>query len=140
MSTKEWLNRGWKIEQEIAALEREQKKAQDRLYQLSPSYDGVKVQTAGGNKQEDALLSCIEYTKLIEIHKAKLDEVKCEIIKAIYSVDNSTYRTLLIMRYLSFMTWERIAEEMHMDLRNVYRVHERAVDVVEIHAQLKICK
>ena len=130
MSTKKWLNRGWKIEQEIAALEREWEKAQARLFQLSQSYDGVRVQTSPENKREDALLKCIEYEKLIDQYKEQLDTVKSEIIKAIYQVDNSTYRTLLIMRYLSFMTWEKIAEEMHIEERHVYRIHEKALSEV----------
>ncbi len=114
MSTKEWLSRAWKIDNEITALERELLSAKERMLSVTAHYSDIKVQTSKGNKTEDATLKYIEYKNKLECRIDALYAVKCEIADAISKVDNPTYKTLLTLRYLQFMTWERIAEEMDL--------------------------
>lgn len=112
MSTKEWLNRAWQIDNEITALERELLSAKERMLSVTAHYSDIKVQTSKSNKTEDATLKYIEYKNKLECRIDDLYAVKCEIADAISNVDNPTYRTLLELRYLRYMTWEKIAEEM----------------------------
>ena len=50
----------------------------------------------------------------------------------ILQVDSRELRTLLSLRYLSYLTWEQIAEEMEVDVRHVYRLHKAALLEAEL--------
>lgn len=127
MSTKEWLMRAWKIDCEIAALEKELTLARERAMTVTKRVSDVKVQTSNRNTTEDAIHKCIEYQQKIDERVDYLYSVKQEIFDAISKVGNPTHRTLLDLRYLQYVTWGKIAEELHLDLRYVYRLHDRAV-------------
>lgn len=135
MSTKEWLNRAWKIDNEITALERELLSAKERMLSVTAHYSDIKVQTSKGNKTEDATLKYIEYKNKLECRIDDLYAVKCEIADAISKVDNSIFRALLTLRYLQFMTWERIAEAINYESVKWVRtsLHMRALNEVRKH-------
>lgn len=59
-------------------------------------------------------------------------QLQDEVTETIDAVEDIRYRILLRLRYLCGMTWEKIAEMMHADLRTVYRWHEHALNVVEV--------
>lgn len=131
MSTKEWLSRAWEIDKEIKALEAEKEAAKTLAFSVTVRYSGEKVQTSCENSTENAMVKYIDYCTKINNRIDDLYAVKCEILDAISKVDNSTYRTLLALRYLRFLTWERIAEEMGFsDVRWVYELHKRALKAV----------
>lgn len=130
LSTKEWLLRAWKIDNEITALEREKETAEARATSVTAGYSDVKVQTSKKNSTEDATVAYIDYEKKIKKRIDELYAVKCEIFDAISNVYNPTYRTLLTLRYLQFMTWERIAEEMMYETRHIYKLSKCALFVV----------
>lgn len=131
MSTKEWLMRAWKIDNEIAALEKELTLAKERALSVTSRTSDIKVQTSGRNSTEDAIHKYIEYQEKLNKRLDKLFEVKNEIIDAITRVDNTDYRTLLELRYLRFMTWEKIAEEMDMSDRWVRStLHRHSLEAV----------
>ena len=131
MSTKEWLSRAWKIDNEITALERELLSAKERMLSVTAHYSDIKVQTSKGNKTEYATLKYIEYKNKLECRIDALYAVKCEIADAISKVDNPTYRTLLELRYLRYMTWEKIAVELDITFQWVHVLHKRALKKIK---------
>ena len=135
LSTKEWLSRAWKIDKEIKALEQELLSAKERMLSVTAHYSDIKVQTSKGNSTEESTLKYIEYKNKLECRIDELYAVKCEIADAVSKVDNPTYRALLELRYLRFMTWERIAEEMNIDGRHIYKLHNKALYVVRFKIQ-----
>ena len=99
MSTKEWLSRAWRIDNEIKALEQEAEKEKARATTITARYNDIKVQTSNGNNTEDAIVKYIDYIKKIENKIDERYDVKREIFEAISKVDNPTYRTLLTLRH-----------------------------------------
>ncbi len=128
-TVKEWLSRATNIDAEISALESELKSISGRVY-LGIKY-GDKVQTGRTNGTEDAVNTYMKYSdKLLE----KLQElyvVKTEIALAIFKVQDIRYRTLLELHYLKKITWEKVAEEMHIDVRHIYRLHGEALKEIK---------
>ena len=57
----------------------------------------------------------------------KLKEMWNEANERIDRMPDATYCTLLRLRYLAGKTFVRIAEEMHYTERQVYRLHEEAL-------------
>lgn len=132
MTVKEWLSRGYKIDREINALLSEHEEAFALACKVSaPPSDNEKVSATTGNGSEARFIKYADYSKLIDRRIDELYRIKSEIMTVITLIDNNTYRTLLIMRYVQFKTWEQIAEGMGYDLRWIYRVHKKALNTCE---------
>lgn len=127
MTTKEWLNRGWKLNEEINALLTEQRQAFNIATSTTPKLSADKVQTSQSNSAESKFINYAEYSKMIDERIDELYAIKQEILQVINTVENSTYRTLLIERYIQFKTWEQIAVDMNYCWRQIMRLHGKAL-------------
>ena len=112
----EWLKRGWRLEQEISALKREQRLAAEQ----------AEENNCGA---ECALM----YTMQIQEQTEMLFSVNLELFECIMRLEERTHRVLLTLRYLSFLTWEDIAQIMEVDVRHVYRLHREALLAAEAY-------
>lgn len=128
-SVKDWLSRATNIDAEISALESELKSIGGRVY-LGIKY-GDKVQTGRTNGTEDAVNTYMKYSDKLLEKLQELYAVKTEIALAIFKLQDVRYRTLLELYYLKKLTWEKVAEEMHIDVRHIYRLHGQALKEVE---------
>ena len=127
MTVKQWLNRGYRINEEIDELMREQKQA---LLQATSTAlgGGEKVQSSNGNTAERRFVNYAAYSETIDKRIDELYAVKNEILTAINSVDDNTLRELLILRYIKFYTWEEIAERMNYSyVHVVHNLHPKAL-------------
>lgn len=62
----------------------------------------------------------------------QLIELRREMMHAIDAVPNAEYRTLLSMRYLSFRSWQDIAESMGYNEKYVYELHGKALKMIRV--------
>lgn len=138
-SVKQWLNRAHNIDREIKNLKCERSKVFNEATSAVNGSGSEKVQTSKTNAAEGKYAAYADYAAEIDRRTAELYEVKAEILKAINKVDNSTYRLLLTLRYIRFMTWERIAEEMNLSCYWVRTtIHRNALRAVSIEILLNI--
>ena len=56
--------------------------------------------------------------------------LKKEIMATIRAVSDVELQTLLEKRYLCFLSWEKIAVEMHYSIQHIYRMHDTALSCV----------
>lgn len=126
--TKNWLNRAYTIDKEIRILESELKQANLAATSLATQRIGEKVQTSKVNNADYAILKCIEYSEQITKKLGELYEAKIEISEVISRVDGGKSRVLLRMRYLKYMSWAEIANEMDYSERNIYYMHDKALE------------
>jgi hypothetical protein len=61
----------------------------------------------------------------------KLLRIKYDIKTIIDRIDNADYRTVLEWRYSTYLTWEEIADKMHMNERYIYKLHAKAITAAE---------
>lgn len=107
MTNKEWLNRGWKLIEEVNSLE----KARDK-----------RIKVRGEKKAE-------KYTKLIDKKVKELIVVHIEILRAINRLTDRKDRMILQLRYLAYMSHEEIARVMEYDeTRSVARRIDSAAE------------
>lgn len=85
----------------------------------------------GTSKMEDTILKIITLQEEINSDIDVLVDLKKEIMIIIKKVENSEYRTLLENRYLSFLSWEKIAVEMKYSIQQVYRKRTEALKKIE---------
>ena len=128
-TVKEWLLRATTVDTEISALESELRSVSGRVY-LGIKY-GDKVQTERTNSTEDAVNTYMKYSNKLLEKLQELYSVKTEIALVIFKVASERYRTLLELRYLNMLTWEKVAETMNIDERHIYRIHGEALKEVD---------
>lgn len=128
MTAKEWLQRSWKIDREITALQNMLDETYSRLTSITANMGSVTVQ---GTKDVHKFDRVGELSDKIGERIAQLVTVKNEVAEAIAQVDGERYRTLLIDRYTRYMTWEQIAVEMNYSYMQICRLHGDALRAVE---------
>ena len=84
----------------------------------------------GGSKVERAVLKIIELQESLKKDVEDLVELKEQIMATIQSVADVELQTLLEKRYLCFLSWEKIAVEMHYSIQHIYRMHDTALSCV----------
>ena len=84
----------------------------------------------GTSKVETCVMKIIEVQEGLQDDINALVELKKEIMATIHAVEDVELQTLLEKRYLCFLSWERIAVEMHYSIQHIYRMHETALDAV----------
>ena len=131
MTTKEWLNRGWKLDKEIDALLSEQRRAFDIACSTTTSLTQDKVQTSQSNSAENKFINYANYSKMIDDRIDELYAIKQEILQAINTVDGIRHREILTRRYLDFESIHSIATKMNVTDRAVKKMHIRAIEKIE---------
>ena len=84
----------------------------------------------GGSKVERAVLKIIEVEDSLKRDVEDLVELKKEIMRTIHSVSDVELQTLLEKRYLCFLSWEKIAVDMHYSIQHIFRMHDQALSIV----------
>ena len=131
MTTKEWLNRGYKLDKEINALLKEQSAALTRATGSTCGTNAERVQTSRRNTTEDRFINYASYSELIDNRIDELYAIKQEILSAINKVDDAVLRTLLIEKYINFHTWEQIACNMNYSyVHVVHNLHPKALNAI----------
>ena len=110
----------------------------DSLKELATSCTAVlsdmpKSPNHGASKVESCVLKIIEVQEGLKDDINALVELKKEImatIHAVEDVEDVELQTLLEKRYLCFLSWERIAVEMHYSIQHIYRMHDSALAAV----------
>ena len=86
----------------------------------------------GTSNMAEAVSKIIDLQTEINYDIQKLVDLKREMVRVIKAVDNTEYQTLLELRYLCFKTWEQIAVDLGYNVRHVYRMHDEAVESIEV--------
>ena len=120
---KEWLSRGWALDREINALLRAKRETWERLTNAVGGGGGG-VQSTPDPHRFDRYAA---FEDLIDEKVDALVDVQKEVVTAISLVEDGVLRTLLLLRYTSFLTWEQIADEMCYSLRRVMQLHPMAL-------------
>ena len=85
----------------------------------------------GGSKMAAAVMKMIALQEEIKNDMIALVNLKREIMDVIKSVSSLELRTILEKRYLSFISWERIAVELGYSIQHTYRLHDMALKEVD---------
>ena len=130
--TKQWLLRYREGKKDVRRLEEE-------LEELREMQTGIKSvrysdMPKGGKKKRDLSDSMVEIEKTQErINAARYQRIKVfhEVKDAIEQLPTAAEREVMSYRYLRLMEWEKISGKMDVDLRQVYRIHDKALKNIE---------
>lgn len=130
MRTKEYLKQAYRLNELIQCSKNEL----NELHELSTSLPGTdyskdRVQTSlsGDAGYTNIVAKIDELEKIIKADIDKLLSLKLEIRSVIDSVQDNEERLLLKLRYLNFMTWDNVCNEMNVSMRTAHRIHNSAL-------------
>lgn len=124
--TKEWLQRGWRLDQEVQALEEAKAKALDRCLSVTAK---IQEAPAGYSGDSDAkLIAYADFSAQIDKRVQDLVHIKREILQRLDQIDDPAMRQVMILRYLNFNTFEEIAVKMSYSYRHICRLHGLALE------------
>lgn len=124
MTVKQWLSRARTCDREINVLEQAKTRERDRLLSITASMDGDVVSHTADLHRFD------KYTELVDALDRRIDElygIKNEVRQLIEQVQDARLRELLMLRYVSIMTWEQIAVTMSYSYMHICRLHGDAL-------------
>ena len=132
MTAKEYLSQAFYMNRQIKAKER-------RLEWLREIAPGPSMRFSQEEKSkgdprsslvENAALKVVELEEEIASDILELVRVMKEIASTISRVDSMECRTILEMRYLSFMEWDEIISRMGYSRSYVFRLHGEALNAI----------
>lgn len=113
---------------EINDLLREKERIMARLTKMTSSVSDMPHGPHQPDKLTDGVAAIIELDAEIDRKVDELCEMRREITKQVDKMDSDKQRRVLKLRYISGMTWERIAIEMRYDRTYVWRLHGAALN------------
>lgn len=128
MTVKEYLQQVRYYEAIKEATAQEIERLNDMLLKLNSPMDGDRVQSSSNPHRMDDIYASLEdmKAKLCEdIQNA--NNVRNEVLINVLNIPDGRMVQVLYKRYFSYMTWESIAEDLHVSRRWVTTIHDRAL-------------
>ncbi len=133
MTAKEYLSQAHRLDQRIDAKIAQVKSLNDLATKCTATITGMpRNPNGGGSTMETAVCKIIDLQDEINRDIDRLVDLKREIMEVIKAVADTEYQILLEKRYLCFHTWEQIAVDMGYNVRHLYRIHDEALEKVQL--------
>lgn len=112
----------------IRALELCREELMELTQQITSRIQADKVSASGmGDKLGEKVAAMADLDSQIDQCLMVAADQLRELWSMLQGVDNATYYTVLVSRYIHGMSWEAIAREQHYTLRHTYRLHGLAL-------------
>lgn len=131
-NAKEYLGQAYRIDQRInSKIEQVSALNNMAIKATSTISDMPGSATRNIHRMEDVIVKIIDLQNEINADIDELVDFKAEVMGVIKSIDNLEYQTLLELRYLCFKPWEQIAIELGYSINNVFKMHRKAIELLE---------
>lgn len=136
MTAKEYFSQAYQIDvridskiEQIARLRELATKATQTLSDMPGSA------TKNTHQMEDIIVKIVDLENEINADIDRLVDLKARIIDIIRSVNDAEQQTVLELRYLNYMSWSRIADQMGYCRQQAQRIHNQAISNIVITDQ-----
>ena len=137
MDAKEFLMQAWEIDKRIEAKIYERDRIMARV--SSARQSNLSGMPRGGTYDwTDAVAAVADMDSAIKGEIMELCRIKREVNTVIDAVEDSRLRRVLELRYRSYYTFEKIAEVLGYDVRQIYRIHDDALQAVQEKMSLNV--
>ena len=128
ITVREFFKQGRGLKLEIDKLNEARKKAFELACGTSGKSNGEGMQSS-----ETRCTNYAEYSSMIEERIEMLNIYRKDMLDIINKIPNTTYRTLLIARYINCETWESVAESIGYESVKWVRksLHDKAMAAAE---------
>ena len=113
MNAKDYLGQAYRLDQRINSKLQQISSLRSLTQRVTASFDGEVVShTRNVTSLEEAIIRLMEAEEELNRQIDRLVDMKIDIGKLIDQVHNENYRLILEKRYLCFLPWDQIAEDM----------------------------
>lgn len=130
MTAREYLSQAYHIDQRINSKIEQVASLRDLSFKATATLTDMPGGSRNVHSKESIVAKMMDLENEINADIDNLVDIKRDVVSMINSVDNKDCQLLLEMRYLCFMSWERIAIEMQRSLRSIYRLHDKALEKI----------
>lgn len=131
MNAKNYLNQAYRLDQRIHSKLEQIQVLNALATKCTSVISGMpKAQGRNASSMEEAVCKIIDLEHKIGKYVEELVAIKLDLMKTIEQVDDFTLQIILEKRYLSYESWERIADEINCTLRWTYVLRDRAIKKV----------
>lgn len=139
MNAKEYLGQAFYLDKRInSKLEQVESLNALATKATATLSDMPKSPNRGTSRLEDTIVKIIDLQEEINRDIDRLVDLKADIVSTIKKVDDKELQTILEKRYLCFLSWERIAVDMHYNIRTIYRLHNKGLEKVNKIIKLSV--
>ena len=133
MTNKEYLGQAYRIDQRINSKIEQVSSLRELATKATATISDMPgAATPNVHRMSDVVCKIVALEAEINADIDTLVDLKREIVSVIKAVENPEFQTLLELRYLCFRSWEEIAVTMRYNVRTIYRIHDQAVENVQI--------
>jgi len=133
IAAKKFLSQAFGLNQRIESKLKQIEELHDLATKVSVTYsDMPKDPNKGHSRTEDCICKITDLESQLKKDMIKLVELKKNIIGSIKTVESTEQRTVLELRYLSYMPWGEIAIELGYGIDNIYRLHRNGLDKIKL--------
>ena len=133
LSAKDYLSQAYRIDQRINSKIEQVQSLRALAEKATATLSGAPNKgTRNVHRMENIIVKMVDMESEINSDLNRLIDLKHEIVTVVKCVESPELKTLLELRYLCFKTWEEISVNLHLDIRWVHRLHNRALSEVDI--------
>ena len=135
VNAQQYLRQAYRLDELIKSNQEELKNLREQAVTIGAiDYAKEKIQSSPNADApfSKTVMKIIELEESIQADIDKLFNLKLEIRTAINDMDDADERLLLRHRYLNFLQWDEICDEMHLSMRSVFRIHMSALKNIKV--------
>ena len=131
MTAKQYLLRAYNLKRRIDAKEMHLEELRTQAEHITADLNGMPRGSGPSSPVERVAVQIADLSWELELDWLDLLQYQEETKHLIERLDNDADVQVMSLRYLSYLTWERIAEEVHYSGSQVYRIQVRAHRKIE---------
>lgn len=124
---KEYLNRAYRVNETIDSNLRQIERLNDMATNVTSNFDERVQSSPSGDRTAKIIEKIVMLKEKVNEDTDRLVDLLAEIKATIEGVSDADEKLLLTLRYVEFMKWEKIMDEMHFSKRRVMQIHEKAL-------------
>lgn len=137
-AAKNYLMRAYRVDQRIENKLEQIQLLNDLAAKATATYSDMPGSPNRNiHKMEDVLVKIIDIKTEIHADMLELVDLKKETMDCIKQVDDPELQLILELRYLNYVGWEQIAGDLGYGIDNVFRLHRKALDFIEVPETLQ---
>ena len=125
MTAKEYLSRAYLLDQQIRSKLEQVQSLRELAFQCTANTENERVSaTPDPTKTQEIIAKIVDLEDEITDDVETLVDVKCEIKRAIDTVEKPLHRLILEQRYLLCKSWDEVADSVCYETNTVYKIHK----------------
>ena len=128
----EWLKSYQIIDAKIGSLTDELQVWNNRTTKITTSFSSEPKAAGGGDQLQKCVDKICELQEELAREMQLLQSRRQEIERAINTLEDERFRSVLQLKYIEGMTFEEVADKIPYSCRQVHRIHKTAIEKIKM--------